>query len=191
MKILNLKKLAIIAAMFVLMTNCKDKDKTGVSEFAGNYTISSALMTEALSVPTVESGNVSVPAGTDITELIREALLSAVSCSAPDTSWVELREDYSMYLSCEGSNPLNAGTWEEASSTSIKLNLNSDAIPSSPVGFTLTVTDIVKITGGLTGVTSVILPKAMVAEMVSPLTIPVSAPAIFSVKFSIGFIKIL
>lgn len=191
MKFLNFKKLAFIVAMFVLITNCKDKDKTGISEFAGNYTISSAEMTEALSVPTVELGNVNVPVGTDITVLIREALLSAVSCSAPDTSWVELREDYSMYLSCEGSNPLNGGTWEEVSPTSIKLNLNSDAIPSSPVGFTLTVTDIAKITGGLTGVTSVILPKEMIAEMVSPLTITASAPAIFSVKFSIGFIEIL
>jgi hypothetical protein len=189
MKVLNLKKLAIIAAMFVLITNCKEKDKTGVSEFAGNYTISNAEVTEALSVPTVESGNVNVPVGTDITELIREALLSAVSCSAPDTSWVELRDDYSMYLSCEGSNPLYAGTWEEVSSTSLKLNLNSSAIP--PLGFTLTVTDIVKNADGITGVTSVLIPKSMVAEMVSPLTITASAPAYFSIQFSIEFIEIL
>ncbi len=191
MKVLNLKKLAFIAAMFVLITNCKDKDKTEVSEFAGNYTISNAEMTEVLTVSTVELGDVTIPVGTDITELIREALLSAVSCSAPDTSYVELREDYSLYLSCEGSNPLNAGTWEEVSSTSLKLNLNSDAIPSSPFGFTLTVTDIVKNADGITGVTGVILPKSMVAEMVSPLTISASAPAIFNVKFSIEFIEIL
>jgi hypothetical protein len=191
MKFLNFKKLVFMIAMVALITNCKDKDKTEVSDFAGNYTISNAEMTEALSVPTVELGNVNVPVGTDITELIREALLSAVSCSAPDTSWVELRDDYSLYLSCEGSNPLNAGTWEEVSSTSLKLNLNSDAIPSSPVGFTLTVTDIVKNADGITGVTSVILPKLMVAEMISPLTISASAPAIFSVQFSIEFIEIL
>jgi hypothetical protein len=192
MKFLNFKKLAFILVMFVLITNCKkDEEKKGVSEFAGNYTISSAVMTEALTVSTVESGDVPIPVGTDITELIRTALLSAVSCSAPDTSFVELREDYSLYLSCEGSNPLNAGTWEEVSSTSLKLNLNHDAIPSSPVGFTLKVTDIVKNASGITGVTSVPLPKSMVAEIVSPLTISASAPAIFSVKFSLEFFKIL
>ncbi len=189
MKFMNFKKLVFMIAMFALITNCKDKDKTGVSEFAGNYTISSAVMTEALTVSTVELGDVAIPVGTDITELIRAALLSAVSCSAPDTSWVELREDYSLYLSCEGSNPLYAGTWEEVSSTSLKLNLNSSAIP--PYGFTLTVTDIVKNADGITGVTSVLIPKSMVAEMVSPLTISASAPAYFGVKFSIEFIGIL
>jgi hypothetical protein len=191
MKLLNFKRLAFMVAVFVLMTNCKDENKKGISEFAGNYTISSAVTTEAVIVSTVESGNVTIPVGTDITELIREALLSAVSCSAPDTSYVELREDYSLYLSCEGLNPLLAGTWEEVSSTSLKLNLNSDAIPSSPVGFTLTVADIVKNATGITGSTAVILPKSMVAEMISPLTISASAPSIFSVKFSIGFLEIL
>ena len=188
MKFMNFKKLVFMIAMFALITNCKDKDKTGISEFAGNYTISNAEMTEGLTVSTVESGDVIIPVGTDITELIREALLSAVSCSAPDTSWVELRDDYSMYLSCEGSNPLNAGTWEEVSSTSLKLNLNSSAIP--PYGFALTVTDLVKNASGITGVTSVPLPKSMVAEMVSPLTISASAPALFIVKFSLEFFEI-
>ena len=188
MKFLNFKKLVFIVVVLVLITNCKDKDKTGVSEFAGNYAIINAELTEALTVLTNENGNVPIPVGTDITELIKEALLSAVSCSAPDTSWVELRDDYSMYLSCEGSNPLYAGTWEEVSSTSLKLNLNSSAIP--PLGFTLTVTDIVKDADGITGVTGVLIPKSMVAEMVSPLTISASASDYFSVQFSIEFIEI-
>ena len=176
--------------MFVLITNCKDEEQKGISEYAGNYAITNAELAEALTVPTNEQGNFAIPVGTDITELIKEALLSAVSCSDPDTSWVELREDYSMYLSCEGANPLNAGTWEEVSATSIKLNLNNAAVPSAPSGVALTVTNLVVDGNTLTGATNVPLPKAMISSMISPLTLTTSAPIIFNVKFTIEFIGI-
>jgi hypothetical protein len=52
------------------------------------------------------------------------------------------------------------------------------------------VTDIVKDADGITGVTGVLIPKSMVAEMVSPLTISASASDYFSVQFSIEFIEI-
>jgi hypothetical protein len=190
MKFLSLKKMAIMLVMFVLITNCKDEEQKGVSEYAGNYAITNAELAEALTVPTNEQGNFAIPVGTDITELIKVALLSAVSCTDPDTSWVELREDYSMYLSCEGSNLLNAGTWEEVSATSIKLNLNNTAIPTSPSGVALTVTNLVVDGNSLTGATNVPLPKAMISSMISPLTLTTSAPIIFNVKFTIEFIEI-
>jgi hypothetical protein len=96
-----------------------------------------------------------------------------------------------LYLSCEGLTPLNAGTWEEVSATTLKLNMNSAAIPSSPTGFVLTVTDIVENASGLTGITSVPLPKAMIAGMIAPLqlTLSPSAPVVFIVKISIEFMK--
>jgi hypothetical protein len=96
-----------------------------------------------------------------------------------------------LYLSCEGLNPLNAGTWEEVSATSLKLNMNSTAIPSSPTGFVLTVTDITMDQTGLTGTTSVPLTKAMISVMIAPLqlTLSPSAPAIFLAKFHVEFIK--
>ena len=190
MKFISLKKMAIMLAMFVLITNCKDEEQKGISEYAGDYAITNAELAEALTVPTNEQGNFAIPVGTDITELIKEALLSAVSCSDPDTSWVELREDYSMYLSCEGANPLNAGTWEEVSATSIKLNLNNAAVPSAPSGVALTVTNLVVDGNTLTGATNVPLPKAMISSMISPLTLTTSAPIIFNVKFTIEFIGI-
>ncbi|MCJ7446572.1 MAG: hypothetical protein MUO72_02660 [Bacteroidales bacterium] len=192
MKTLNFRLLAIILASFILIPGCKDKDEKEVSKFVGNFVISEAKLAEALTVPIVEvPGNLTVPVGTDITQAIQTALLSAVNCSSPDKSYVELREDFSMYFSCEGLNPLNAGTWEEVSATSLKLNMNSAAIPSLPTGFVLTVTDIVKVTGGLTGITSVPLPKAMIAGMIASmqLTLSPSAPDIFMVKISIEFTK--
>lgn len=190
MKTFNVNRVAIILALIISAAACK-KDKNTGSDFVGNYVIVNASLSEALTVPTVEMGNLPLPVGTAITPLIQSALLSAVTCSSPDKSYVELREDFSLYLSCETANPLNAGTWEEVSGTSIKLNLNSTAVPSSPVGLVLTVTDVVKNGTDLTGVTSVPLPKAMIAGLLAamqvPLTLAATAPDLFIAKFSIKF----
>jgi hypothetical protein len=188
MKTMNLKLLAIILALFVSVTGCK-KDKEEVSKFVGNYVISDAELNEALTVPTNESGNLAIPAGTNLKLAIQTALLSAVSCSSPDKSYVELREDKSLYLSCEGSSPLNAGTWEEMSATSLKLNMNSTAVP--PIGFVLTVTEVVEITNGLAGITNVPLTKAMVAQMIAPMqkTLTDAAQEMYIVKISLEFLK--
>jgi len=190
MRTLNFARFAIFLALIALVPGCKDDDKDP-SQFVGNYVIVQAELAEALTVPTNESGDVPLPAGTDITQAIQTALLSAVTCSSADKSYVELREDFSLYLSCEGSDPLDAGTWDEVSATSLKLNLNNAAIPSSPTGFVLTVTEIVITGGNLTGKASVPLPKPMVAALVAPmqLTLTDAAPVIFVAKFSIEFQK--
>ena len=188
MKILNSDLIAIIIVLLVSVTGCK-KDKKDVSPFVGNYVIYDAKLTEALTVPTNEFGNFPIAVGTVITQAIQTALLSAVTCSSAGKSYVECREDFSLYLSCEGANPLNAGTWEEVSATSLKLNLNNTAIPSSPTGIVLTVTDIVIDAAGLTGKTIVPLPKTMISGMIAPLTLDPAAQEIFLAKFSIEFKK--
>jgi hypothetical protein len=94
-----------------------------------------------------------------------------------------------MYMSCEGANALNAGTWEEVSATELKLNMNSAAIPSSPSGFVLNVTNIVQSNNTMTGKTSVPLPKEMVAGMIAPLTLAPSSPPVYLVTFTIEFVK--
>ena len=188
MKTMNLKWLAIILALVLSVTDCK-KDKEEVSKFVGNYVISNAELDEAFTVPTNEAGNISIPAGTILTQAIQTALLSAVSCSSPDKSYVEIREDKSLYLSCELSSPLNAGTWEEMSATSLKLNMNSTAVP--PIGFVLTVTDIVESANGLTGMTSVPLTKTMIAQLIAPmqLTLTASALDMYIAKISLEFLE--
>lgn len=191
MKTSYVKWLIAILALIVFIPDCKKDNGNNTSDFVGNYVINSAELEEAITVPTNEAGNVQIPVGTNITQLIQAALLSAVNCSSADKSYVELREDLSLYLSCEGANPLNAGTWEEVSATSLKLNMNSTAIPSSPTGFVLTVTDITMDQTGLTGTTSVPLTKTMVSQIIAPLqlTLTASAPAIFLAKFYVEFIK--
>jgi hypothetical protein len=191
MKTLIFNRLTILLAFFILVPGC-NKDKNEESPFVGKYVITSAQLSQTISVPTVEAGTVPIPVGTDITALIRQALLSAVSCSSPDKSQVELRKDFSLYVSCDEANPpspLNAGTWQELTGTSIQLNLNSTAVPSSPVGLVLTVTDVVKDASHLTGNTSVPLPKAMVGGLLAAmqLTISPTAQDLFLATFSIDF----
>jgi hypothetical protein len=189
MKILNFKLLAIVLISLGFSASC-GKDEAKVSSFVGNYVISEALIAESFNVPITGVGNFPVPVGTPITAAIQGALLSAVDCSSTEKTWVEIREDFSLYMSCEGANPLNAGTWSEESSSELKLNLNANAVPT-PIS--LTVTDVVKSGSTLTGVTSVPLPKEMIQALMtaySPsLVLDPSAPAVFNVKFSLKFTK--
>jgi hypothetical protein len=189
MKILKFKSLFVLIVSLVLFAGCGDDEEVKVSPFIGNFSISRAVLAEKLSIPTNGMGTIDVQIGMDITQAIQNSLLSQVNCSSAGKSWVELREDKSMYMSCEGANALNAGTWEEISASELKLNMNSSAIPSSPTGFSLNVTNITQSATGMTGKTSVPLPKAMVAGMVAPLTLASNAPEIFIVTFSLDFVK--
>lgn len=190
MKIKNFKLLVIVFILLGFTVSCGD-DEEQVSIYVGNYVITEAMVAESFTVPVTGLGSLPVPVGTPITAAIQTALLSAVSCSSADKSYVEIRKDFSLYLSCEGANPLNAGTWTEVSSSELMLNFNSTAIPSSPTGIALQVTQVAKSGGVLSGKTSVPLPKAMVEAMIktiSPtLTLDPSAPAVFVVKFSLKF----
>lgn len=190
MKILNFKLLTILLISLGFSASC-GKDEAKVSQFVGDYVITSAAVAETFNVPVSGVGNVPVPVGTPITTAIQTALLSAVSCSSADKTYVELREDFSLYMSCEGANPLNAGTWSELSSSELRLNLNSTAVPSAPAGIALTVTDVVKSGGILTGKTTVPLPKAMIAAVLAAinpdLVLDPAAPEIFIVKFTLEF----
>jgi hypothetical protein len=181
-----------------LFNSCDNDDDVQVSPFVGNYIITEAkILAISPAINTNEMGPLPVPPGTDITAAIQESLLSQVNCSSADKSWVELRENKSMYMSCEGSNELNAGTWEEVSATELKLNMNSAAIPSSPTGFALNVTDIAIAGSKMSGKTSVPLPKEMIAALVAQmgagfgvtLTLSSNNPDIFMVNFSIVFEK--
>lgn len=186
MKILKFTHLIILAISIASVTGCK-KDSEEVSQFVGNYVISNAKLAAALSVTTTQTGAMQIPANTDITQAIRSALLSAVSCSSSDKSYVEMRKDYTLFLSCELANPLNAGTWAELTATSLQLNLNSTAIP--PTGFVLTVTNLVLNASVLSGTATVPLRKEMVAGMIAPLTLAASSPDFFMVSITIEFMK--
>jgi len=99
--------------------------------------------------------------------MIQTALLGAIDC-VPESSVIELREDFSLYLSCATSmEELDAGTWEEQSETVIVLSMNSTAIPSSPTGIVLTISDVSLVSNVLTGTTTVPISKQMLAGIVA------------------------
>jgi len=188
MKVRRISVLAILFASFTVFTGCKDKSKDEVSPFVGNYTISNASLAEPISI-TVDGVPMSIQVGTNITLQIQAALLSSVDCASAGYAYVELRKDFSIHMSCAGLNDFNAGTWEEVDATTLTLNMNSTAIPSSPSGFVLTVSDIVKTATGMTGKTSVPLPKEMIEAMLQGLTLDPSTPAVINAVFTIDFEK--
>ncbi len=67
------------------------------------------------------SGPIPVPVGTDITIQIQAALLSSLDCASAGYAYVELRKDFSIYMSCAGENEFNAGTWEEIDDSTLAL----------------------------------------------------------------------
>jgi hypothetical protein len=159
--------LAFLSLSLVFLPGCDDDPEEEVSLYIGEYVITKAALSEPLTLQTNEIGPIIVPAGTIITPMIQTALLGALDC-VPESSLIELREDFSLYLSCATSmEELDGGTWEEQSSTIIVLNLNGTAIPSSPTGFVLTVTDITLVGVALTGTATVPIAREMLVGVVA------------------------
>ena len=159
--------LAFLSLSLVFLPGCDDDPEEEASLYIGEYVITKASLAEPLILQTNEIGPLEVPAGTIITPMIQTALLGALNC-VPESSVIELREDFSLYLSCATSmEELDGGTWEEQSSTVIVLNLNSTAIPSSPTGFVLTVTDVSLVGVALTGTTTVPIAREMLVGVVA------------------------
>lgn len=159
--------LTFLSISLVFLSSCDDDPDVDVSPYIGDYLITKAALTEPLILQTNEIGPMEVPVGTIITPMIQTALLGAVDCDAENTL-IELREDFSLYLSCSTSmEELDGGTWEEQSSTVIVLNLNSTAVPSSPTGIVLTVTEVTLENNVLTGITTVPISEQMLAGIVT------------------------
>lgn len=172
MKNLRFSLFAALVLSVILFAGCKDDPEEEVSQYAGSYVITKATLSSAISLAINGSPlPLTVPAGTDITPLIQQSLLSALTLCTPDKSLIELKEDYTMLMKCEGTTTeINAGTWEEVSATVLKLSMNSTAIPSSPLGFVLTVNNVELENKKLSGDTSVPMPKATLAIIVTTMT---------------------
>ena len=158
--------LAFLSVSLVFLPGCKDDPEEELSPYIGDYIITKATLSENLVLETLPIGPTTVPVGTDITTMIQTALLGAVDC-VPESSLIELREDFSLYISCATSmEEIDGGTWEEQSSTVIILNLNNTAVPSSPTGIVLTVSNVSLVDNLLTGTTTVPISKEMLAGIV-------------------------
>ena len=172
MKTLRFSLFASLVLSLTLFACCSDDPEEEVYSYAGSYLITKATLTTAINLDINESPlPLPVPAGTDITPLIQKALLSALTPCTPDKSLIELTEDYTMLMKCEGTTTeINAGTWEEVSATVLKLSMNSTAVPSSPLGFVLSVNNVKLENKKLSGDTSVPIPKETLAIIVTTLS---------------------
>jgi hypothetical protein len=170
MKTSKLVLLTLLSVAMVFLSSCKKDEEPEADPFVGEYVLANATISEPITLTTNEIGDIDIPAGIDITTMMQDALLGAIECD-PESSLIELHEDYSLVLSCATSmEEINAGTWEEQSETVIVLNLNSTAVPSSPTGVVLTVIDVELSGSTLTGTTSVPVSKEMLAGIVSLMT---------------------
>ncbi|MCA1758418.1 MAG: hypothetical protein LC658_01495, partial [Bacteroidales bacterium] len=192
MKNLRFSLFAALVISVTLFSGCSDDPEEEVSQYAGSYVITKATLSSAINLAINGSPlPLTVPAGSDITPLIQQSLLSALTPCTPDKSMIELKEDYTMLMKCEGTTTeINAGTWEEVSATVLKLSMNSTAIPSSPLGIVLTVNNVNLENKKLTGDTSVPMPKETLATVVTTLTNGLASldmnatPVVLPVNFS-------
>ena len=199
MKRANLFFLLGLIVSTLVLSSCDDEEKIEKSAYIGDYTIKSASLSETLLIPVVSGGNefdYPLPVGQDITEMIQSSLLNSLPCNSPDASLIELREDYSLYMSCTDITfELNAGTWEEKENgTILVLNMNNAAIPSSPTGFSLTVSNVVLENSIMSSTTTVPIPKESIAEMIiaessGQATLSENAPDVFIFTFDMEFKK--
>jgi len=190
MKKTQLKYLFLFLLSFSVFVSCEDDPEETISVFVGDYVITEALVAEEITLVTTTPGvTIPIPAETDITQAIQVALLGEVQCT-PDKSIIELREDNSMFLSCDGVDELDAGTWEEIDITTIKLNMNAAAVPASIVGVSLTVENITLTGSILSGETAVPLPGEMFAPMLPEgLVLDPAHSAVIYVKLKLTLTK--
>jgi len=162
--------LFFLSVSLVFLSSCKEDPPVIVSPFIGDYVVTKATLAENLALHTNEIGVMTLVAGLDISEMIQTALLGAIDCE-PENSLIEMREDFSLYLSCSSSmEELDAGTWEEISETEIVLSMNSTAIPASATGIVLTVSEITMIGNTLTGTTTVPISEPMLAGIITSMS---------------------
>jgi len=167
MKTSRLLFIAFLSVSLVFLSSCEDDPEDEAASYIGDYLITKASISVPLTLQTNEIGPLVVPANMEVTPMIQTALLGAIDCE-PESSLIELREDFSLYLSCASSmEEIDGGTWEEQSPTVIVLNLNSTAIPSSETGFALTVTDVSLEGAALTGTATVPIAREMLAVIVA------------------------
>jgi len=184
--------LTFLSVFLIFLSSCEEDPEEEVSPYIGEYTIVEATLTEDLILIPNEIPPMTLVAGVGITDMIQTALLGAIDCE-PENSLIELREDFSLYIGCLGSTEeLDGGTWEEQSETVIVLNLNSTAVPASPTGIVLTVTDVTLEGNILSGETTVPISRDMLVDVLAGMSggqltldmeaTPVAVPITFEIE---------
>ena len=134
----------MITGLFMFSSCEKDEDKQ--DSLVGTYVFTSAILTEDL----VYQTQTIMPAGTNVSTVVRTGLLGSAPCSNPSNAAVELKKNKELYFVClTEANEEKAGTWDVNSERTI-LTLNLSA-PPLPAALSLEVIDFVEGTTSFTG----------------------------------------
>ena len=113
----------VVGLLFVVgCDNGDDEPEPELYELPGVYTFKKAVMQTEFTVPGI---GLKLPAGRDITDEMKDGLLSEAPCDNPENGAVELKSSMELFFACIGeSNELKAGTWSvNNDTTELTLNL--------------------------------------------------------------------
>jgi len=205
MSILKLSLLFAVLLSVPFFTSCGD-DENEKSQYVGSYVITKATLVSPVEIPYVVGDvedTLTIPPGIPFTEMIQNALLGVIEDCSEDASYLELKEDNSMYLTCGTTGwTLHAGIWkEEEDGTVIIMIFNQDAIPSAPGGFQLKTTNVELKNGIMSSTTEKIpFPKETGAKIIAGAVerghlpegavLAEDAPQIFWFSFDMEFKKV-
>jgi len=136
----------MVIAGLVTFTSCNDDDEgeDPVETLAGVYSMTEALTTT--DIVDVED-SVIIPSGSDVTPIMAGGIFGFSPCNNPANSAVDMATDGKLYFVCTGDESdtpgVDAGSWSESSDLStLTLTLNSTVVP--PLGFVLTINNVIK-----------------------------------------------
>ena len=124
-------------AVFALVLSACDEKEEGPDPLAGTYVFTSAVFNEAVTI-TVQSQEVTFPAGSDASDFVGPGLLSAAPCDDTQNAAIELNKDGKANFVCVGeANTEQMGTWSINEERTL-LNLYL----SNPAPFSLNITNL-------------------------------------------------
>jgi len=176
--------IGLVMSIAFVFYSCNGDDEAGEPEtLVGVYQMQKVELTADYKIGEVTI----IPAGTDITVLAADGILSAAPCDNQTNAAIDLRDTGELFIVCIGEEPeLKAGTWTENSSlTKLDLNLGS---PPFPQALQLSVTNITRGSNSITGeINPLLLPAEAITDLLPP---GVPAPPAVLLAVEVTFVKV-
>ncbi|NJM24882.1 MAG: hypothetical protein HC859_04555 [Bacteroidia bacterium] len=138
LKILPLLLSIIVVAGLATFTACDDSDDDG-SKFEGEYKLTSATLTTAVTIQGGDMEGTELPVGAPITSYVSTSLFSVVQCDNADNAAIELSGNTEIHFICLGeTGDTKGGSWTDVDGDLV-LQLSS---PPFTQNLSITVTNI-------------------------------------------------
>lgn len=138
LKILQLFLSCLFVAAMVTFTACDDEGENG-PDFEGQYKLTSATLTTAVTIQGGDMEGTVLPIGAPITTYVGTSLFSVVQCDNADNAAIELQNNTEIHFICIGeSGDTKGGSWTEVDGDLV-LQLSS---PPFTQNLSITVTNV-------------------------------------------------